>query len=104
VTLKGDSGTANGGVDPSAPQTFTITVKGPPEPLVLRAVELSGSTDKFRWNAEAGRKYRVQYKARLEEAEWKDVGSDVAATGSTASGEDNVSGVSQRVYRIVQGE
>jgi len=102
VVLKDDGGTANGGQDTSDPQGFTIAVKGTQAPLVLRAVELSGGKCKFTWNAEVGRKYRVQYKASLGDAEWTDVALEIVATGSTASGEDNVSGVSQRFYHIVQ--
>jgi hypothetical protein len=82
--------------------TFTIKVKGPQAALVLRAVELSGGTCQFSRNAEPGRKYRVQHKARLEEAGWKSLGLDIVATGSTASAEDDVSGVGQRFYHIVQ--
>jgi hypothetical protein len=60
------------------------------------------ANSEFSWNAEPSRKYRVQYNPRLEDAEWKDVASDIVATGSTASAEDNVSGVGQRFYRIMQ--
>jgi len=37
VVLKDDGGTAHGGVDASAPQTFTITVIGPPVELAIFA-------------------------------------------------------------------
>ena len=101
VTLNDDGGTANGGADTSLPQTFTITVKGLQPPIVLTAITLSGVTFKFSWNAQAGQSYRVQYKARLEDAEWIDVGSPIVATGATASAEDTVNGGEQRFYRVL---
>jgi hypothetical protein len=53
------------------------------------------------WTATAGKTYRVQHKAGLNQMNWSNLPGDVTATGTTASKVDNtLGGATQRFYRV----
>jgi hypothetical protein len=55
------------------------------------------------WAALPGKVYRVQFKSRLQDAEWTDLEGDVAADSATASKTDASAGSEpQRLYRVVR--
>ncbi|MBA4146499.1 MAG: immunoglobulin domain-containing protein [Verrucomicrobia bacterium] len=83
------SGTAN----------FTIIVHEKPK---LENVSASAITVILNWSAIPDKIYRVQFKNSMSDAVWQTLGSDVVASGSTASTSDDTAGsVPQRFYRIL---
>lgn len=67
--------------------------------------ELTGITTGMviTWTATAGKVYRVQFKTRLSEPEWTDLGGDVTATSAIATILDQTStAAAQRFYRVVE--
>ncbi|HEV8544425.1 MAG TPA: lamin tail domain-containing protein, partial [Verrucomicrobiae bacterium] len=77
-------GAPNGGLDPNA--------------LQFRSVSIAQGSVTLTWNGVAGSTYAVLYKNSLTDASWTQLRT-VAATGSTTSTTDTVSGAS-RFYRI----
>ncbi len=69
-------------------------------PLVSIAVNSSNQVS-LRWNAFAGKIYRVQYASGPATNVWTSLGSDVTATNSTAAATDSLGGVRQRFYRVL---
>jgi D-alanyl-D-alanine carboxypeptidase len=71
--------------------------------VVQPQVTWTASTVAFTWPAIPGHTYRVQFKRTLSDPDWQTLGSDITATGTTASGADaSFSAVPQRFYRIWQ--
>jgi hypothetical protein len=70
-----------------------------PAPFMVRSPLSSSNAISFVWDSLPGRAYRVQYKNALDEAQWIDLTSDIAATGETLS-VTNVSPTLQRFYRV----
>jgi hypothetical protein len=71
--------------------------------VVQPQVTWTAGTVNFTWPAIPGHSYRLQFKQTLSDPEWQTLGSDITATGTTASGADsNFSGEPQRFYRIWQ--
>ena len=103
LTLKDDGGTANGGVDTSAPQTFTITMN-PITPIELKITDVAVSLDtgkiSFGWAVDPGKTYRVQYKQRLTDTEWIELPTTLASDGSKASITDTISNQVEKYYRV----
>lgn len=71
--------------------------------LMAPQVNLANSTVTLVWSSAAGLRYRVQYTDDLAQPDWQTLGSDVTATGTTASKADHsVLGGTQRYYRVLQ--
>jgi hypothetical protein len=102
VTLKDDGGTANGGVDISAPQVFKIEIKAAPPRITNLAIALGTDSFSFAWNVATGKTYRVQYKNSLSDPDWIDLPTAPVVTGSTASITDILGANLERYYRIVE--
>jgi hypothetical protein len=79
-------------------QSFTIVVVPPP---VIESIVASDGSITIRWATVAGKSYRVQYSSNLEEPIWNDLGSDVTASGSTATQADVTTAGTERYYRVV---
>jgi len=69
-------------------------------PLVSIAINSSNQVS-LRWNAFAGKTYRIQYASGPSTNSWSTLGSDVTATNSTASITDTLGAVQQRFYRVL---
>ena len=90
--------TDNGTPPLSGAQSFTATVLNVPS---LSVVSLAGHSLTLGWPSASGKIYRVQYKDDLNAAAWNTLGSDVPGTGSPLSVTVDVSGASQRFYRVM---
>jgi hypothetical protein len=70
-------------------------------------VQASPSSEDFgahvtlRWTAVAGRRYQVQFKANLSDAEWTNLPGEVTATGNSAFLIDTPAPATQRFYRVM---
>ena len=75
----------------------------PPPPLRIdpSAVSFSGSNLQFRWAAEPGKRYRVQYKVRLADPAWLDATPDIVPSGLGFFNAP-VTGARERFFRVVQ--
>ena len=71
------------------PATLGITVESENDLVVLK------------WTAQAGRSYRVEYKAGLAGGDWTELPSEITVTGDTARAEDTLGLSPQRFYRVV---
>jgi Tol biopolymer transport system component len=69
---------------------------------VITVSSINGGNTTLIWLAVPGRTYRVQFKDSVEEAEWKDLPSDVTATASTASAVDSTGTQAHRFYRVLR--
>lgn len=72
---------------------------GPPQLLPAKFIAASNSLV-LTWSANAGLKYRVQFKANLSNATWTSVVPDVTATNTIASQTQTISG-GQKFYRVI---
>lgn len=72
---------------------------GPPQLLPAQFLSASNSIA-LSWSANAGLKYRLQYKTNLSSLSWTDVVPDVTATNTIASQTQTVSG-GQKFYRVL---
>ncbi len=88
--------TDSGSPQLSATASFNVAVIARP---VLQSVLLSGGNVNLAWSTIAGRSYKLQYKATLNDLEWSDVAT-VFAAGTTATYSEPV-GNGQRYYRII---
>jgi len=88
----------NGVPSLSATQSFSIVVVSPP---VIESIVASSGSVRISWSAVAGRKYRVQFKAALNDPSWSDLPGDVIADGTTATKTDFMPSEPQRSYRVV---
>src|SRR6266700_3804748 len=76
--------------------------------VVVSAPRISGITRSstnvvtITWQATAGKTYRVQSTSSLVPSNWTTLGSDIVATGSSASKQDTIGAIVQRFYRVIQ--
>jgi len=89
----------NGTPPLSATNSFVVMVTAPLP--VLQSVTLSNNVARITWSAAAGLHYRLQFKARLDDAAWHDLTPDITSPGTTATANDPVAGVTQRFYRVL---
>jgi hypothetical protein len=54
----------------------------------------------FTWSTIPGRQYQVQFKNRLEDATWSDLGPPVTATSVSTTLSDAIGTNPQRFYRV----
>ncbi len=96
--------------DPSyqvgTPSSATMTIvsnappASPPATITLQISKTLGGGIKFTWNSVAGKVYRVASKANMISA-WKDLSSNVTATGTTTSWTDTImSHTNQQFYTV----
>ncbi|PYJ57927.1 MAG: hypothetical protein DME24_18015 [Verrucomicrobia bacterium] len=57
---------------------------------------------KFTFSATGGIHYQVQFKNDLSGGQWSDLGAETTANSNTVPVSDNLSGVTQRFYRVLQ--
>lgn len=69
-------------------------------PLNLFHPETSAGKIVFRWEAEAGKTYRVQAKSSLNDSAWVDV-RDILASGTTVEFSEAVAGERERFFRVL---
>jgi hypothetical protein len=91
--------TDNGSPALSVSETFRIMVVGGPR--LLSIVADSTGNVSVTWQTNPGKTYRVLYTGDLS-TPWTALGSDVTATGTTASIIDSTNNGRQRFYRIMQ--
>ena len=85
------------GVPPlSNTKNFTVIVA--PRPT-LQSISANGGNFSFSWAAIQGKKYRIQFKVDLNDAQWTDL-TDVTANSSTANFSEAAAST-QRFYRII---
>ena len=78
-------------------KSFTVTVV--PKPLVMDIARAGGDVV-LTWSARTGMTYRVQFKTRVNDADWTNIVPDVTATSSTASKTDPL-GLARKFYRVL---
>jgi hypothetical protein len=101
VRLKDDGGTANGGVNASAPQTFTITVRGADQPPRILAVRWQGEFLLVEWSAVPARTYRLEYTDTLDRPQWREDAGDIVAVADRAQKQvERETSAQQRFYRV----
>jgi len=73
---------------------------GPPQigQITITTSNVAG----FTFSATSGIQYQVQFKNDLNGGQWSDLGADIVARSNTVSVSDNLSGLSQRFYRVLQ--
>jgi len=88
------------GVPPLASsRIFQVEVSGYPPVLDLAVVN---SMPHLMWNTVSARRYQIQYKARLTDSQWTDLGGVRTATGAAESLDDDaVQSHTNRFYRAV---
>jgi hypothetical protein len=97
VVMKDSGGTANGGKDSSASQQFTITVT----PLRWDSIKTLNGKVALRWEAIPGRRYQVQYKTSVKDANWTNLLGEVIPDSDVGTQvDDQLSGVTLRLYRL----
>jgi hypothetical protein len=67
----------------------------------FQAVTLANTTLSLTWTTEAGGSYQLQSTSDLSSSNWTNLGSPVAATGTTFSTSDFVTNAPQRFYRLI---
>jgi hypothetical protein len=78
-----------------------VVVFAGPFRVVQPQVSWTGTQVNLAWPANPGHTYRLQFKHTLSDSDWQTLGSDITATGATASSSDpNFAGESQRFYRV----
>jgi len=78
---------------------FNLELKGfltPP----LAGIHLAGDSVALHWASYPGNQYRVQFATNLPPSGWVDLGTNITAAGFSSS-ITNVTGASQRFYRVV---
>lgn len=86
------------GVPPlSSSQAFTVYVSTPPTVRITR----NGADISLAFPTIQGRLYQVQYKNRLTDANWTDLGGPRMATGSSLDVPDTIGAQAQRFYQIL---
>ncbi|HWX19069.1 MAG TPA: hypothetical protein VN578_04080, partial [Candidatus Binatia bacterium] len=96
--------TDNGTPALSATNSFLVFVnfsEVPPPPVVIQSIILSNSVATITWNTSLGYTYRLQYKNDLTNGSWLDAPPDLQASGPTATATNDITGSSQRFYRIL---
>ena len=95
VTLQADDGQGHTGTS----NPFDVITFVPPQP-VFQSLVYTGSGLTFTWSALSGQTYQLQYKTNLNQANWINLGSPIAATNFIMSASDTVGPDPQRFYRI----
>jgi hypothetical protein len=75
----------------------------PAEPPVfepVNPVSVGGRVFSLTWSAIPGRRYQVQFKTRLEQTAWIDLGLPITAGSATTSLNDAIGANPQRFYRV----
>jgi hypothetical protein len=72
----------------------------PPSAPEIRFADGSAGLLTLTWGAIPGTSYRLQFKNRLNDPAWTDLGPDITATSSSASATDSIAGNTQRFYRV----
>jgi hypothetical protein len=78
-------------------ESFSVIVQ--PRPTV-QAAGMQGTNFLVQWSAISGSRYRVQFKAAVEDQGWTDLVPDVTATGVTAAF-TNALDSGHRFYRVL---
>ena len=78
-------------------RSFSIVVF--PQP-VIQSVRRTNATVQLTWSSVPGARYRVQWKARLEDAEWADVSGEILASGGSATWSDVATPLVRGFYRV----
>jgi hypothetical protein len=86
-------GTTEGGT------VFRLTVV--PAAPAFQAVPLTNSMLSLIWSTEVGGTYQLQYNSDLSSSNWANIGSAIAADGTTLSALDSVPNGPRRFYRVV---
>ena len=71
-------------------------------PKISQINVATNNTASFTFSSTVGIQYRVQFKNDLDASQWSDLGSDIVASSNTVSVSDNLGGLSQRFYRVLQ--
>jgi len=88
----------NGTPPLSDAETFTIFVIAPPQ---ITQTTLSGQSFTFVWLTTPGHTYRVEFKDDLNAASWTPLTTDMIANNGSLSAIVDVTGATQRFYRIL---
>jgi len=96
MTIVTDSGTPA----LSATNSFTVTVRMLPGPMII-SIQLANGSATITWSAVSGQSYMLQYKSDLGDSAWTDLPPDVEASGPSASTTDAYGSASQRFYRVM---
>jgi hypothetical protein len=93
---------ADDGLPPlTAAQVLTVIVRGQVTVQLTRITVAPGGQINLSWSAEVGRHYRVEYKERLEDSDWKSL-AEIQAVSATVSTVDPAPGPAGRFYRVQQ--
>jgi hypothetical protein len=71
-------------------------------PGLLASISRNGEAISITFNTLSGHTYRVQYKEKLEDTEWIQLGSDQPASSESLTLPDNLGANTQRFYRVRQ--
>ena len=77
-------------------KSFAVNVAARP---LIQSISVSNSVVTVTWSAINGQGYRLQFKERLEDANWTDVAGDVVSAGNSAFKGVSLGGA-QRFYRV----
>lgn len=92
--------TVNGGTN-NLGTIFKLTLTQPAQvPVILSIVETNEILT-LAWSSASNDIYQLQYNTNLLTATWADLGPQVTATNTTATGSDNISTNAQRFYRVL---
>jgi hypothetical protein len=73
---------------------------GPPKISQINVTTNNAAS--FSFSATTGIHYRVEYKNDLNDAQWTALGADIVASSDAVPVSDNLSGLAQRFYRVLQ--
>ena len=92
--------TDNGSPALSDSRTFTVIVQA--NALRIASVGMANGVIALSWNAALGSTYKVQYKERLSDTAWTDLGEYVGSGDGVLSVRYQIDSVQNRFYRIQQ--
>ncbi len=87
----------NGAPSLDASETIAVVVLGP---LEFGSLSRSGTQLTLTWETAPGQTYRVEFKDKLGDPVWTQLGADLPASGSSLHVTNNVTSPTQRFYRI----
>jgi len=85
-----------------AEQTFTVNVLPADQGLVWALITRTQTGVQLSWPSTPGRSYRVEYATGLFNPAWGILINNIVATGSITTAADDMGGITQRFYRVVQ--
>ena len=91
--------TDNGAAPLSDAKTFLVFVSGPPQ--FTGATTGTNGQVQLTFNTLPGQNYQLQFKVSLTDANWTTLGGIMPGTGSPLAISDDMSGSSQRFYRLL---